>query len=221
MGCRTNLIHLHHRHLVFGQALTHNRSSMLSRSSRFARIKIPIRRPWSRKYATEPPPPPTSSLSRFEARLPRFLRHVTTPLRNAPVSHITAFLILHEITAIVPLFGLAAFFHYTDYLPKSLSEGKLVRDGTEKFGRWLRKKGWISQEDADASVVEAEALDGGQGQMVTRDNGVKIVVELATAYAITKAMLPARLLVSVWGTPWFARWTVLPVTNIMRRVLGR
>ncbi|WPH03871.1 Hypothetical protein R9X50_00675400 [Acrodontium crateriforme] len=219
MGYRINPYQfLLHRHLTVDKALTDNYRRMLSQSSRLARPKTLIRWPWSRKYATKTPPPTTSSLSRFEARLPRFLRNVTTPLRNSPVSHITAFLILHEITAIVPLFGLTAFFHYTDYLPKSLSEGKWVQDGTEKFGRWLRKKGWISQEETDASV--AELHNNEHAREMTKDRGVKIVVELATAYAITKAMLPARLLVSVWGTPWFARWTVLPITNIMQRILG-
>jgi len=33
----------------------------------------------------------------------------------------------------------------------------------------------------------------------------KILIEVATAYAITKVFLPARILLSVWATPWFAR----------------
>jgi hypothetical protein len=36
----------------------------------------------------------------------------------------------------------------------------------------------------------------------------KILVEVATAYAITKVFLPARILLSVWATPWFARVVV-------------
>ena len=35
----------------------------------------------------------------------------------------------------------------------------------------------------------------------------------ATAWAIVKAILPLRLIVSVWGTPWFARTCVLPCTR--------
>ncbi|KAK5683016.1 hypothetical protein LTS10_004544 [Elasticomyces elasticus] len=152
---------------------------------------------------------------RIEARLPRFLHRYTTPLRNAPVSHISAFLILHELTAIVPLFGLAALFHYTNYLPPLISEGKWVAEGTEKFGRYLRRKGWISQADEDK-------VEGRSGKWFGRgEGGVRIVVELATAYAITKALLPVRLVLSVWGTPWFARWSVLPVSNLMKRMWQR
>lgn len=65
----------------------------------------------------------------------------------------------------------------------------------------MKKKGWVGE-------------DGGKARWWGRgEKGVRIVVELATAYAITKALLPLRLVGSVWATPWFARWTVLPVTR--------
>ena len=38
--------------------------------------------------------------------------------------------------------------------------------------------------------------------------GTRIVIEVAAAYAITKALLPLRLMLSVWATPWFARVVV-------------
>lgn len=154
-----------------------------------------------------------SRITRLESRLPRFLRHITTPLRSAPLSHITAFLVLHELTAIVPLFGLAGAFHYFNWLPPYISEGQWISGGVEKFGRWLRKRGWISEADDRASR---------SGRWWTRgEGGVRIVTELATAYAITKVLLPLRLVISVWATPWFARWTVLPFTAMMKRYLWR
>jgi len=160
-----------------------------------------------RAYSTSPPTQ-TSQIARIEARLPRFLQRIVTPLRHAPVSHITAFLILHELTAVVPLFGLAGIFHYTHWLPPYISEWKWVHEGTNKFGNYMKKKGWIAQES------KRERWWGrGEG-------GVKIVVELATAYAITKALLPLRLVLSVWGTPWFARWTVVPITQRVGRLFG-
>ncbi len=36
------------------------------------------------------------------------------------------------------------------------------------------------------------------------------VGRVATAWAITKALLPLRLILSVWATPWFARVAVMP-----------
>ena len=146
-----------------------------------------------------------SRIERLESRLPRFLQRIVTPVRNAPVSHITSFLILHEITAVVPLVGLTAAFHYFNWLPPYISELKWFKDGTEKFGNYLRKKGWIKQEKRTGRWF-------GRGE-----SGVRIVVELATAYTIVKLLLPLRLPISVWLTPWFARWTVLP---LMGRVQG-
>ncbi|KAF2769804.1 hypothetical protein EJ03DRAFT_361981 [Teratosphaeria nubilosa] len=150
-----------------------------------------------RSYPIHPPRRQHSTrISRLEARLPTFLHRFTTSLRDAPVSHITSFLVLHEITAIVPLFGLAAFFHYTEYLPPYVSEGDWVRDSVGRFARFARRRGW---------VVEGEVVEG----------------ELATAYAVTKVLLPVRVVGCVWMTPWFARGVVLPVGRLVGRVFGR
>lgn len=168
--------------------------------------------PIHRRFATEPPPTPSaqSRIERFNRRLPRFLHKYTNALGSAPVSHITAFLILHEITAIVPLLGLAATFHYTHWLPGWFAEGAWALEGVERFGKYFKKKGWIRSEEASEAELEVE--------MRTRDKawnigegGVRLVVEFATAYTITKILLPLRIVASVWATPWFARKTVVPL----------
>ena len=115
---------------------------------------IPLRYPYTiprrlpktflRRSTTQTPP--ASRISRIESRLPRFLARIVTPLRDAPISHISAFLLLHELTAVVPLFGLAAIFHYTNWLPPYISEGAYVHYATERFGKWMRKRGWIKDE---------------------------------------------------------------------------
>ena len=87
-----------------------------------------------------------SRIIRITSRLPKFLQGYTTPLINAPLTHISAFLLLHELTAVIPLFGLAATFHYTRWMPPFISEGKWVSDGVEKFGHYFRKKGWLGEE---------------------------------------------------------------------------
>lgn len=51
--------------------------------------------------------------------------------------------------------------------------------------------------------------------------GVRLVLEFATAYAVTKAFLPVRVAASVWATPWFARTTLVPMGTWLRRLLGR
>lgn len=107
-----------------------------------------------------------SRVERVTSRLPRFLRRYTTPLVNAPLTHLSAFLLLHELTAVIPLLGLAGIFHYTQWMPPYISEGKLVSDGVEKFGNYFRKKGWLGHEQASRQRW------WGRGE-----GGVRIVVE--------------------------------------------
>lgn len=144
--------------------------------------------------------------------VPSFLRPYTRRLIDAPVSHVTSFLILHEITAVVPLLGLFGLFHYSNWLPEAWTEGKLVKEGVEKFSRYFRRKGWVADDEDDMA---------GKRSKWTGEQGVRVVLEVAVAYAITKALLPARLILSVWVTPWFARVFVLPITRLFGRLLGR
>ncbi|PBP27808.1 hypothetical protein BUE80_DR001260 [Diplocarpon rosae] len=156
-------------------------------------------------------------LTRLHARLPRFLHRYTSALLSAPGTHITAFLILHEVTAIFPLVGLAGAFHYSNWLPEAWVQGRWATEGAERFGRYFGRKGWfgfetVGREDLGRGKGEVRGEGGKEGleQQVERtwhagSQGTRILVEVATAYAVTKVLLPVRVLVSVWGTPWFAR----------------
>jgi len=145
-------------------------------------------------------------------------------LRSAPISHVTAFLVLHELTAVIPLLGLTAFFHYSNWLPVGVAEWEVVKQGTVRVGRYLRRKGWIEDDRQEDERREGGAEHGKGGDTVvseSTENGVKIVLEFATAWAITKVLLPARIIGCVWATPWFARVAVLPISNLMRKVTGK
>lgn len=132
------------------------------------------------------------------------------PILSAPISHITSFLILHELTAIIPLVSLAATFHCTNWLPPYITEGAWVKQGIERFGRYFRRKGWLGDEGSKRD-----------GTWRVGEGGVRIVLEVATAWAVTKALLPVRIAVSVWATPWFARAFVLRMTGWIGRLFGR
>ena len=174
-----------------------------------------------RRFATEPPPPNSQSrIERFNRRLPRFLHRYTNALSSAPITHITSFLILHEITAIVPLLGLAATFHYTHWLPPYFAEGTWVLQGVERFGKYFRRKGWIRSEDVGEAEHEVELRRRDHAWNIS-EGGVRVVVEFATAYAITKVFLPLRIMASVWGTPWFARTAVVPLMSQFKRMFSK
>lgn len=205
-----------------------------SRSAQASSINLRCQRFFSNRLDDLAPKAAQKTRSRIErvnSRLPLFLQKYSRPLIGAPIMHISAFLLLHELTAVVPLLGFAGLFHYTQWLPPYISEGRWVSAGVEKFDRYFRRKGWQGEE----GVAKRDRYWGfGEG-------GVRVVVEyvfillpesaskefyaygladahrFATAYAITKALLPIRLVLSVWATPWFARVAILPSTNMIRR----
>lgn len=166
--------------------------------------------------------------------VPRFLQRYASGLKDAPISHISAFLVVHEITAIVPIIGFAGLFHYTNWLPPYISEWEWVSDGMIKFGNYFRRKGWLGKAEAN-EIAESEIEERPRRERwwqgknrpteTTRqvwwrrgEGGARIVAEVATAYAITKALLPLRLGLSVWAAPWFARTFIVPGMNGLKRV---
>ncbi|KAJ5665248.1 uncharacterized protein N7477_007696 [Penicillium maclennaniae] len=162
-----------------------------------------------------------SRLRQLNDRLPRFLRTYTAPLLGAPMTHITSFLILHELTAVLPLFGLVGAFHYGNWMPDLTSgtgEKNAFDEGAARFGRWLKKKGWVDESDV-STVADHEAT--GLAPREKQRAGVRLVLEFATAYAITKALLPFRLAASAWATPWFARTVLAPTTPLARRLVRK
>lgn len=191
--------------------------------------------PARRLNSTKPPstttPPPASSSTeaaaaaaskqqsradRILSRLPRGMRGYAGRLRSAPLSHVVAFLVLHELTAVLPLLGLFGLFHYGGASAAPIGYmmehyGAYVRDGTARFERYFTRKGWFGfgREDGEEAPGGIKGDDGNDDAAVMSrwegsDGKYRIVVEVALAYAITKALLPARIVVSLWATPWFA-----------------
>ncbi|MCJ1240056.1 hypothetical protein MMC14_008056 [Varicellaria rhodocarpa] len=101
-------------------------------------------------------------------------------------------------------------------MPPFISEGKWVADGMQKFGNWFQKRGWLGKVGEDGKHLKKRGIWWGRGE-----GGVRMLVEVATAYALTKALLPLRLVFSVWATPWFARIAIIPTTNSFRKVFRR
>ncbi|KAI1327743.1 hypothetical protein F5Y16DRAFT_184711 [Xylariaceae sp. FL0255] len=83
-------------------------------------------------------------LSRAQRFLPKRLHSSLSGLKSAPVSHIAAFLVLHEITAILPLIGLTSLFYYMDWVPTSWVLGPWAawaEEAVRKYVPWFRKRG--------------------------------------------------------------------------------
>ena len=165
-------------------------------------------------------------LDKWVDRSPKFFKPTLCALRDAPASYIVSFLVLHEITAVVPLFGLVAGFHYYNWLPPYFAEGKWVIQGVDKFGRYARKKGWMTAEDerqAETTVKAGKASWYEKGRISKiwnkGEKSGRWLVEFATAWAVVKALLPLRIMVSVWAAPPFARACIVPVSAALGRPL--
>ncbi|KAI5953913.1 hypothetical protein CANMA_004752 [Candida margitis] len=125
-------------------------------------------------------------------RVPKFLRNYTAKFVNAPLSHLIAFVVLHEITAIVPLIGIWYYLHqHPGFIPLDLPQ-------------WALTKG-------------AKVIDSAMGQFdwsFNTSDKLSVIMEGAYAFTIVKLFLPLRIIISLWGMPWFAKWFVLPITNL-------
>lgn len=171
--------------------------------------------------------PQSSRVDRITSKLPKKLQKYTSGLRDAPVSHIVSFLILHELTAIVPLVVLFTLFHYTTCAPISyMTEhfGDYVNGGISRFERYFRRKVWFGFgtegpaecKEQPTGTVEKSHTDEVLDRWKKGDRKYEILMEVALAYAVTKALLPIRIIGSMWATPWFAGVLVK-----MRRLVTR
>lgn len=64
------------------------------------------------------------------SRLPKFMQKYGQRIVNAPMTHISSFLLLHEFTAIAPLFGLWYVFHHYGFLPADIPSWMLMKGTT-------------------------------------------------------------------------------------------
>ena len=90
-----------------------------------------------------------------------------------------------------------------------------VKVGGEEDGKKSEDMG-IGGEEGDGGEGEEERKEQviKKWQQSGKDEKYRVLVDAALAYAITKALLPLRIIVSVQATPWFAGVLVR-----MRRVL--
>ncbi|SCU85121.1 LADA_0D05820g1_1 [Lachancea dasiensis] len=135
--------------------------------------------------------------SRFLTKLnerPKFRAYFEKLGKTNPVSTVSSFLIMHEITAIVPLF---AFWWalYTLNFDEQYDLPVYFKDLLDRCGEVIEK------------------LVGDHDKGFDRN---RLVLSGALSYAIVKLLYPLRILVSMWAAPFFLRWCLTPF-----RMLGR
>ncbi|KAJ8102628.1 hypothetical protein POJ06DRAFT_245166 [Lipomyces tetrasporus] len=135
-------------------------------------------------------------MKRILDKLPASMRPHAERLMNAPGSYVFTFLLIHEVTAIAPLFGLMWLFQVTDWMPP-LPEG-LIEAGKEFYSK---------------AIPQSSLAEGSE-------SATKLILQGATAFAIVKMILPLRVAFSLLITPWFARRSVIPAVNRIQMVIN-
>ncbi|KAF9899280.1 hypothetical protein EC991_009213, partial [Linnemannia zychae] len=148
-------------------------------------------------YSTGLPSTPTSSTTTTTAvdipkKLSKF-RQYAEQFKNKPASHLISFGILHEITAVVPL--PIVYFALVETGVKIPFPEQAIEEGNRFVSRVVKYYGW-----------DMEGTDG-----------ARTMLNMATSYAVVKALMPLRLALCVWMTPWTATRIVSPVVNFWRR----
>ncbi|KAF7731537.1 hypothetical protein EC973_009301 [Apophysomyces ossiformis] len=123
-------------------------------------------------------------------------RKYAQQFRDKPASYVTTFAVLHEVTAIVP-------FPFIYYVLDRVSwevpvPDEVVAEGNRIMSKLRARYGYEPLEPQN-----------------------RVMVNLATTYAIVKVLMPLRVAASVSMTPFFAERLVGPVLASVRRWFKR
>ncbi|KZV96795.1 hypothetical protein EXIGLDRAFT_739466 [Exidia glandulosa HHB12029] len=173
-----------------------------------------------------------SRFARYTARLQALSARTGTPLPSL----ITSFAVLHELTAVLPLVGLFFGARSLDVGPRAV---QLVRDKTGDTEARGAEESWALQK-TNQWLAEGEAWAGRVGRRYGYFGyekgappeplpegaavGGKLAGDVANAvfaYAATKALLPARIGLSLYLSPSFSRGVVEPLRRGVVRLFRR
>lgn len=134
-------------------------------------------------------------LSRLQAD-PRYARYFKKITTSGTIPMITSFFILHELTAIIPLFTVWYILYNLNIMDNLEFSGELMTKCSNAIERLVNDK--------------FQELDKH-----------RLILSGALSYALVKIMGPLRIIVSLWGAPYFCRWLILPFKKIGNMIKSR
>ncbi|KIO32136.1 hypothetical protein M407DRAFT_115561 [Tulasnella calospora MUT 4182] len=198
----------------------------------------------TRAYSVPANSDPTGRPTKFQPYLDA-LNKISARTRTPLPSLVLSFAVLHEITAVVPLFGFffgAKYLGVGEQVASSAREGKntpnpdpaaiettssnrkragflhakmgeYLEEGEKWAGRVGRRYGWWGYEKgAPADSVPKSELEG----RLAGD-----VANAVAAYALTKAILPLRVGLSLYLSPVLSRGLIEPGRRFVMRMSSR
>lgn len=136
------------------------------------------------------------SKSRILSKLnqhPRFANYFDRLSDAGVTSTVASFFVLHEVTAIIPLFGLWYVFYKLD-LPEQYQLPVYFTDLLNRCG------------DAMERLV-------GDSYCRNLDHN-RLILAGAISYSIVKFLYPFRVFLSLWGAPYMGRWILGPFHKV-------
>ncbi|CCD25126.1 Mrx11p NDAI_0E03090 [Naumovozyma dairenensis CBS 421] len=127
---------------------------------------------------------------------PKFSHYFNRLSETGTIPTVTSFLLLHELTAIAPLLLLWWIFYNLDFEGESTSFElpDYIHDLLERCNKAIDK-------------LVGDKYDG-------KFDRKKLVLTGAISYTIVKLLYPARILLSLWGAPYFGRWMMIPFQRL-------
>jgi hypothetical protein len=138
------------------------------------------------------PPPPSNGKTASLGKTLNF-KEIVQNLKKSPSSHLISFLILHELTAIIPVLIIFLILNQIEY--EVNLESEYLEQG-KKFANYFIKK---------LGLEESE-------------NVLKYTFNLTAAYAMVKLALPIRLAACVALTPAFANRVIQPIVSRVKNI---
>ncbi|KXN67329.1 hypothetical protein CONCODRAFT_80215 [Conidiobolus coronatus NRRL 28638] len=166
-------------------------SKLLSLNSNFYLNSLEKRFYSSTKDTSTPPPPQNDKASSLGKSLN--FKEIVQNLKKSPSSHLISFLILHELTAFLPVLIIFLILNQIDYEVNIDSE--YLEQGKKYANYFIKKLG----------LEESE-------------NVLKYTLNLTAAYAMVKLALPIRLAACVALTPAFANRVIQPIVSRVKNI---
>ncbi|WWD08097.1 hypothetical protein V865_006208 [Kwoniella europaea PYCC6329] len=201
----------------------------------------------SKKFYTTSPPRPVSSKSPLIQRYAPSLHNLSVKTGVPLPSMILSFMMLHEITAILPIFliywifstlgvGLGMVGWIMDVGHQEGSTQAQIQKGEEGedksvVRRWIRDW-YVEGENRIGKIGKRYGIFGYEkGQKDKDQDGITKEIKVMddtsgaaskladaiAAYVVVKALLPLRIAASLGLSPTFARYTLVPLQNIFKR----
>lgn len=136
--------------------------------------------------------------NRYFRILPPSIKQRITKFIEQPYSNGLSFVILHELSAIVPFLSFwYLFYHYPSLIPVEVPE-------------WALEKATKLMQDNYPDLKFENPQDKAH-----------MIMGGGLSYIVVKMMFPLRIIFSFWAMNWFAKWFINPLVKVYQMIVNK